>query len=116
MDSPEWAIITYETIRGEKPVDEFIQKQQPQARAKIIHGVRLLKVYGNRLGMPHAKILDGKLYELRIRGKEELRIFYCFMKKKIYLLHGFKKQTIKTPSKELEIALQRKQHILLTKI
>ncbi len=103
----KWNILLFESSRGEKPVDEFIKKQRPQAKAKIVHAIRLLREYGNELGMPHAKILGSGLYELRIRGKEELRIFYCFKQKTIYLLHGFKKQTQKTPRKELQIALQR---------
>ena len=57
--------------------------------------------------MPHSKQLAKGLYELRVRGKEEVRILYCFKKKDIYLLHGFKKQTQKTPGKEIEIALKR---------
>ena len=115
MDIIEWTILTYETIRGEKPVDQFIKKQQAQARSKIIHNVRLLRQYGNLLGLPHSKALNKGLHELRIRGREELRIFYCFTKQKtVYLLHAFKKQKQQTPQKELEIALSRMKE--LTKI
>ena len=51
----EWKIIEYETIRGERPVADFIKKQQPQAIAKIAHFIDLLEVHGSLLGMPHAK-------------------------------------------------------------
>ena len=108
----KWEIETYESSYGSKPVDEFISKQQTSAIAKIIHHVRLLKQYGNILGMPHAKNLGSGLFELRIRGKQELRIFYCFKQKTIFLLHGIKKQTQKTPRKELEIASNRKTELL----
>lgn len=112
MEEIAWNIETYETNSGEKVVDEFIKKQQPQAKAKIAHTVKLLKLYGNKLGLPHSKALGSGLYELRIRGKEELRIIYCFTKQKtIYLLHGFKKQTQQTPLKELNIALKRKKSL-----
>lgn len=88
---------------------EFVKKQQPQAISKITHLIDLLTQYGNLLGLPHSKVLGGGLYELRIRGKEEIRIFYCFTQQKtIYLLHIFKKQTQETPTKELNLALQRK--------
>ena len=108
MDTVGRIILTYENRRGEKPVDKFIKKQQPQGRSKIIHNVRLLRQYGNMLGVPHSKALGGGLYELRIRGKEEMRIFYCFAgQKTIYLLHAFKKQKQQTPSKELKVALLR---------
>lgn len=102
-----WNIITFETPRGEKPINEFIKKQNPSARSKIIHKIRLLKRYGNQLSMPHAKTLGEGLYEIRVRGKEELRIFYCFEKQTIHLLHAFKKQTQDTPQKEINLALNR---------
>ncbi len=112
MKSLAWKIVTYETTRKEKPLDEFIKKQQPQAQAKIIHSVRLLTDYGNLLALPHARMLGSGLFELRIRGKEEFRIFYCFhTQNTIYLLHAFKKQTQKTPHKELAIARKRQNEL-----
>lgn len=108
-----WNVYTIQTLRGERPVDEFIKRQQPRARSKIIHNVRLLRQYGNTLGMPRVKMLGAGLYELRIRGKEELRIFFCFKQRDIYLLHGFKKQTQKTPAKELDVAMKRMKELTI---
>lgn len=102
-----WEIVVYETNRKEKPVEEFVKAQNFQTKSKIIHLIDLLQKHGPILGMPHSKKLISKLYELRIRGKQETRILYCFKKEKIYLLHAFKKQTQKTPRKEMEIALKR---------
>ena len=102
----QWKISFYESGRGESPVYEFFKKQQPQARSKITHLVDLLAQYGNLLGMPHAKVLGKGLSELRIRGKEEIRIMYCLNGKTIILLHAFKKQAQKTPTKELQVAIQ----------
>ena len=108
MEAIIWTIEDFETSSGEKVVDEFIKKQQPKTKAKIVHVVKLLKQYGNILGLPHSKSLGSGLFELRARGKEEIRIFYCFTTKRtIYLLHGFKKQTQETPQKELNTALDR---------
>ena len=108
MEENIWTILTYETNSGEKVVDKFIKSQQSQAKAKIAHTVKLLKYHGNKLGMPHSKELGSGLYELRIRGKEELRIMYTFTSQRtINLLHAFKKQTRETPQKDLYLALQR---------
>lgn len=104
-----WTINTFETSRGEQPVDEFIEAQQPQAIAKIAHLIDLLEQHGNRLGMPHSKSIGNDLYELRVRGKEEIRILYCFHNREIVLLHAFKKQTQKTLRKEIATALKRMQ-------
>ncbi len=107
MDKINWTVLTLETSGGEKPVDEFIKKQRPQAIAKIVHNVKLLEEHGNMLGLPHSKALGLGLFELRIRGKEEIRILYCFRQNKICLLDAFKKQTQKIPQKELNLARQR---------
>src|SRR5258706_1339692 len=113
MDQPQWRILFFETNEGKSPVYDFIKKQQPQARSKITHLTDLLSQYGNMLGLPHSKVLGDGLHELRIRGKEEIRIFYCFMQQKtICFLHAFKKQTQKTPLKELHIALQREKEVI----
>lgn len=75
--------------------------------AKVGNKIRLLEEYGPFLGMPHARKLEGQLYELRIRGKDEIRIFYAFVKNQICLLHAFKKKTQEIPKREIEIAQQR---------
>ena len=102
-----WNIVVFESARGEKPVEEFIKSQQSQTQSKIADLTDMLEKYGPMLGMPHVKKLEKNLYELRIRGREEVRIFFTFKGKNIYLLHGFKKKTQKTPQKEIEIALKR---------
>lgn len=107
MEDIVWTILAFETASGDKPVEEFIQSQQPQTKSKITHLFDLLEKHGPMLGMPHTKKVASDLYELRVRGKEEIRIFFTFKDKKIYILHGFKKKTQKTPAKEINIALKR---------
>lgn len=102
-----WNIFLFETDRGEKPVEEFIKSLPPQTIAKITRTIDLLEAYGSFLNMPHSKKITHNLYELRIRGKQEIRIFYTFQKKDIYLLHVFQKKSQKTPPKELKIAIAR---------
>lgn len=102
-----WIIKLYESKRGEKFVEEFIKSREPQTISKISHQIDLLERYGHLLGMPHSKKLTSDLYELRIRGKQEIRITYTFKNKNIYLLHAFKKQTQKTPRKEIDTSLKR---------
>lgn len=102
-----WKIKVYESKRGEKPVEEFIKSCESQTIAKITHHIDLLEKHGAFLGMPHSKKLSSELYELRIRGTQEIRIIYTFIKSDIYFLHAFKKQTQKTPRKELHLAFKR---------
>lgn len=102
-----WKIILFELKRGEKPVEEFINSLNDTTTAKIAHTLDLLQKYGYRMGMPHSKKIDRDLFELRIKGSEEVRIFYAFKNNRIVLIHGFKKKTQKTPAREIDMALKR---------
>lgn len=97
----------YESTRGEKIVESFLSSLEHPTRAKVARLIDLLQKYGPNLGMPHSKIITSGLYELRIRGKIEVRIFYTFKDKFVYFLHAFKKHSQKTPDKEIETANQR---------
>ena len=102
-----WSIIIFETKRGEKPVEEFIYSLDEPTIAKIAHTVDLLEKHGPRLGMPHTKKIATDLFELRVRGKVEIRILYTFLKNDIYLLHAFKKKRQQIPRKEINTAFER---------
>ena len=102
-----WNILLFETARGDKPVEDFIKPLSSSSRSKVIHMIRLLKQFGTFLNMPHSKKITKDIYELRVKGKEEIRIFYAPFGRKIYLLHAFKKKSQKIQSKEIKLAEQR---------
>jgi len=95
-----WTIQLYEN-NYKKPVEKFIKSLQKPTIAKVIRSIEILETHGPNIGMPHTKQISTKLLELRIRGKQEVRIFYTFNNKTIYLLHGFIKKSQKTPQKEI---------------
>jgi phage-related protein len=84
----------------------FIESLEKHTIAKILRTIELLEKFGHKLGMPHTRKI-GKVYELRIHGKQEVCIFYVFRKVEIILLHGFTKKSQKTPRKELSTAVQK---------
>lgn len=75
--------------------------------SKVIRQIKLLEIYGHKLTMPYSKPIANNLFELRIRGKREIRVFYCFYNNQIYLLHAFIKKSRKTPYREIIIAQKR---------
>ena len=107
-----WKVGFFQTARGGLPVKEFIKEQDEGTYAKILHSILLLKNYGPYLKPPDAKKLQDRLYELRIRGKIAIRIFYTLHKGEYYLLHAFKKKTEKTPSKEIKTAVDRMEKLI----
>lgn len=81
----------------------------PNAQAKISNTFDLLLEFGIRLGLPHVKkVVNTNLWELRIVGGDNIRIFYVASSgKKFLLLHGFVKKTQKTNKNELKTAIFR---------
>lgn len=75
--------------------------------SKIIKSTDLLETYGKNLGMPYSKKISQNLYELRIRGRQEIRLFYCFHQNKIVFVHYIIKKSQKTPHKDIQTALER---------
>ena len=107
-----WDIQLYETSGGQTVVEDFIRSLQPATQAKLLRQLNMLEEFGPMLSMPHAKPIGNGLYELRVRGKQEIRIFHIFAKNStIYLLHGFLKKTQAIPHKELRLADKRKIEI-----
>jgi len=66
-------------------------------------------VYGLSSLLPHVKKLTGTpLWEIRILGKDSIRILYVLIQEEnVLVLHGFIKKTQKTPTKEIELATNR---------
>lgn len=90
-----------------KPVKEFIYSLDEATFAKILRNIELLEKFGAMLKMPHCKKINKELYELRIRGRREVRILCVFIKGGISLPHGFVKKSDKIPLKDIELALLR---------
>ena len=91
----------------DQKLENFIAALDKSTIAKTLRTLNLLEKFGNKLGMPHSKRIDTDLFELRIRGKKEVRIIYCFQQNTIILLHGFIKKTQKIPKKSLFLAKKR---------
>jgi len=94
-------------INASTLVEEFISGLEKETIAKVLRVIDLLEKFGIKLTMPHSKKINNEIYELRIRGKQEIRIFYAFHKDKIILLHGFVKKSYKTPPREINTAINR---------
>lgn len=85
----------------DKTLESFIQKLEKPTIAKFFRTLDLLERFGSQLGMPHSKKVDPGLFELRIRGQQEIRLLYTFHQNSIVILQGFVKKSKKIPLKEL---------------
>lgn len=90
-------------------LEKFISNLKKETIAKAIRTIDLLEKFGNKLGLPHSKKINKDLFELRIRGKTEVRIFYTYHNLSIILLCGFIKKSQKIPKKNLKQAFKHMQ-------
>jgi len=105
----ETKIYYYLSPSGKNVVRDFILSLQKPQQAKIRRVLQLISEYGLTSANPHIKKLSGTpLWEIRVLGKDNLRIIYVSLDLySILVLHGFNKKTQKTPSKEIQTALNR---------
>lgn len=88
-------------------LEKFISNLEKSTIAKVLRTIDLLESFGQKLTMPHSKKVDSRLFELRVRGKQEVRILYSFHGGSAILLHGFIKKTQKISKKELKNARRK---------
>lgn len=89
-------------------IQDFIKKLQKSSIQKITRQLRYLEEYGLVSEVIDTKKLKGyDFWEVRILGKENIRIMVWGYDKYIFIIHIFKKKNQSTSPKELEIAKYR---------
>jgi phage-related protein len=104
--------VFYRAPDGSEPVDEFIEAlSDPDRQAAIdfqIDRLNMLTPTDPHLPFPHWSQIEGELRELRCHyGRELYRILYRRSRNLVVLLHMFRKDTGKLPSREIDTAKQR---------
>jgi phage-related protein len=75
---------------------------------------RICQVGLESLGEPHVKHLQGKLWEMRLRGRDGIaRVLYVTtIGRRVVVVRAFVKKTQTTPRTEIELALRRAKEVV----
>ena len=98
------------TVETLPPVDAEIDALPTGLRARLIRLFELVEARGlENIHEPHAKHLEGKLWELRVSAREGIArgIYVSMQGKRVKVLHVFEKKTQKTPRRAMDLALAR---------
>lgn len=79
-------------------------------RARFLRIAEMLESFGpQQVGLPHVRPLEGKLWEMRMHGRDGIsRAVYAAMQgRRLLVLHVFVKKTQATPRKAIETARNR---------
>lgn len=103
---------TVETL--DKTVDKELEALPDDMQARFFRIVELIKDKGlQNVKEPYVKPIDGKLWEIRMKGKDGIsRALYVTAKqRRVVVVRVFIKKTQKTPKSEIEIALKRAKEV-----
>ena len=66
-----------------------------------------------RIGQPHVKHLQDKLWEMRLTGRDGISraLYVTAIGRRVIVVHAFVKKTQKTPRGAIELALRRAKEI-----
>lgn len=105
----KYQVYYYISNSGDNPIKDFIDSLSEKQQVKILRIFQYIEDYGLPAVLPHIKKLQGiPLWEIRILGKDNIRVIYAVpLQNYVLLLHGFLKKSQKSPRKELTIALKR---------
>lgn len=102
-------IYYYVSPSGDNPVANFLDSLTEKQQGKITRIFAHIKERGLGIYIPNVKKLTGtKFWEIKIVGKNSLRVIYAIIYKgDVLLLNGFIKKSQKTPIKEIKTSKTR---------
>jgi phage-related protein len=95
-------------------VRDEIEALPPDMRARFRRIVELIQNHGlERVREPLVKHLEGRLWEMRIKGKDGISraIYVTARGRRVVVVRVFIKKTQKTPQREIDLALERAKEV-----
>ena len=99
---------------GSAPVDQYLDSLSINVKAKAARVINQLSELGTDLRMPNSEPLGNGIFQLRTHFRnDQVRILYFFViDGKAVLTNAFTKKGRKTPKKEIDLAIKRREDYL----
>ena len=104
-----WSVETLGT-----QVDAEILALPKDMQAAFVRLAERIEAVGlERIGQPHVKHLQDKLWEMRLTGRDGIAraLYVTGIGRRVIVVHAFVKKTQKTPRGAIELALRRAKEI-----
>jgi phage-related protein len=98
------------TVQVHPAAEAELQALPAAMQARFLRTAELLETFGpQKVGMPHVRPIEGKLWEMRMQGRDGIaRAVYAAMQgRTLLVLHVFVKKTQTTPRAAIEAARKR---------
>ena len=103
---------TVETLN--ETVDAELASLPADMRARLARIAELIEAVGlPSVREPHVRHMRGPIWEIRLKGKAGIAraLYITAREQRVIILRAFVKKTEKTPSGEIELALQRAREL-----
>ena len=108
MEKQKLAIKFFRTDAGSEPVLKWLKELSKEERKAIGDDLRTMQ-FGWPMGMPLVRKMENGLWEIRTDFSNRIaRVIFTVVAGEAVLLHGFIKQSRKTPQSDLITARKRK--------
>ena len=104
-----WSVETLGT-----QVDAEILALPKDMQAAFVRLAERIEAVGlERIGQPHVKHLQDKLWEMRLTGRDGIAraLYVAAIGRRVIVVHAFVKKTQKTPRGAIDLALRRTKEI-----
>lgn len=98
------------TVQIHPAAEAELQALPADMQARFLRVTELLETFGpQHVGMPHVRPIEGKLWEMRMQGRDGIaRAVYAAMQgRTLLVLHVFVKKSQTTPRAAIEAARKR---------
>lgn len=105
---PDW------TVRVHALAEAELKALPADMQARFLRIAELLETFGpQKVGMPHVRPLERKLWEMRMHGKDGIAraVYAAVQGRSLLVLHVFVKKTQATPRSAIETALKRLESV-----
>ncbi len=105
---PDW------TVRVHALAEAELKALPADMQARFLRVAELLETFGpQKVGMPHVRPLERKLWEMRMHGKDGIAraVYAAVQGRTLLVLHVFVKKTQATPRSAIETALKRLESV-----
>jgi phage-related protein len=103
---------TVETLN--ETVDAELAELPPEMRARLVRIAQLIESVGlPNVKEPHVRHIRGQLWEIRLKGKTGIAraLYITAREQRVVIVRAFIKKTEKTPTNEIDLALQRAKEV-----
>lgn len=109
-----WEVYFYQSVRGDSPIEDFLDDLPIKAKAKCIAYMEALEEHGFELPRSFIAKIRGNIWELRPEwAGTEYRFFYVAMVgRRLVVLHAITKKSQKVKVRDIELAEARHNEVI----